>query len=147
MDSLTLHEACINDSFISKYYKGIFARNELCFIHIEKPALYIVNTAHAFESYGHWLVIFISDNDQVEIFDSFAKELNSRHANILNFVMSLNKSYTFSNKIIQSPLSLKCGLFCLYFAYFRSRNISFDEILNIFSSVDLISNDRIVVDL
>ena len=146
MDSLTLHEACVNDEFISRYYKGIFARNELCFIQVEKPVLYIVNTEHAFVNYGHWIVIFISNDDQVEMFDSFAKALNCRHVNISNFIISLNKTRLLSNKIIQSSLSSKCGLFCLYYAYFRSRNISFDCILNRFSCNDLVFNDNIVKD-
>ena len=146
MNSLVLHEACTNDDFICKYYKGIFARNELCFIEFEKPALYIVNTAHSFQSYGHWIVIFISDNDQVEIFDSFAKKISDRHANILNFVMRLNKSYVYSNKRIQSTISTKCGWFCLYFAYFRCRNISFSSILNQFCDSDLDLNDKIVIE-
>ena len=146
MESLVLHEACMNDEFICKYYKGIYARNELCFIQVEKPALYIVNTAHAFESYGHWIVLFISDNDQVEIFDSLAKELSDRHINIVNFVKRLNKVYVFSNKRIQSSLSTKCGWFCLYYAYFRCRNILFNSILNHFCGTNLELNDKIVID-
>ena len=146
MESLVLHEACMNDEFICKYYKGIYARNELCFIQVEKPALYIVNTAHAFEAYGHWIVLFISDDYQVEIFDSFAKKLSDRHVNILNFVLSLNETFVLSNKRIQSKMSMKCGWFCLYYAYFRCRNISFNEILKHFFVTELAFNDKIVVD-
>ena len=144
MDSLTLHNACVNDKYICKYYKGVYARNEFCSIKIEKSALYIVNTEHLSICFGHWIVIFVSCDNVVEIFDSFAKPLQNRHIDFSNFLQSLNKTYCMSNKRIQGLFSMKCGMFCLYFAYFRTRNISLNDILNHFSSINFIQNDYLV---
>ena len=142
MNSLMIHNICVDDENISRYYKGIYARNELCFIELEQPALYIVNTAHAFESYGHWIVIFVTDDGVIEYFDSLGKRLYSRHKNFKNFILSKNKTYRESMVRIQSQTSSTCGLFCLYYCYFRVRKFSLSYILNHFSKSCYCKNEN-----
>lgn len=137
-----IHNTCVSDENISRYYKGIYARNELCFIELEYPALYIVNTAHSFEKYGHWVVFFVTDKGMIEYFDSLAIKLCSRHVNFRNFVLSKNKTFSESKIRIQSQMSFSCGLFCLYFCYFRVRKFSLSCILNHFSTSNLCKNEN-----
>jgi len=49
-----------------------------------------------------------------------------------------------SQSQVQSNLSEVCGQFCLYWLVKRHRRVSFEDIMNEFSTTNLMSNDKIV---
>ena len=88
---------------------GVFARDELPKGTL-LPGAYVVNSHNA--PGRHWFLLYVGDN--IELYDSLGK--SPRHYN-------LNMNCVYSKDKIQSNDTVTCGLFVLYFLYWRSRGI------------------------
>jgi hypothetical protein len=120
-------DACLQDRF-----RGVFARDQVlrCLI----PGFFICNTALYVERGEHW----VSDDYNVEFFDSFGKS-----PQFYGWDISGNVKY--NKKTLQSLDSDVCGMYCLFFLYFRCRGLKMESILQKFST-NRVQNDRFVVD-
>ena len=79
--------------------------------------------------------------EHIEYFDPLGKEPN----NIIEDYLTLMgpNGYLRNVKRVQGARSVNCGQFCLYYAYFKSRDVSMGAILSSFT-VDYDFNDYIV---
>ena len=129
------------DPYISRIYGGTLAIDELPRTQQARPTLFIVNTDPAHLPGSHWLGVYVSDKS--EHFDSAGQPPLPRLKNFLSN-QSLSSVYMYNNIRIQDSSSYTCGLFCLMYAYYRSRGLSFDTFLSMFSYSDLEQNESVV---
>lgn len=124
---------------------GVFAVDKLP-KNIFSKKIFIINTDPSYLPGKHWVVVFFPTDSFPEFFDSFGKDPTYYNQSIFNFLIERNsRGFVYNSKCIQAVQSSACGLFCLYYLYFRIRGYSFEKILERFGQ-NLEHNDLIVVD-
>lgn len=141
-----LEKFLYSDILLYHNTEGVFAIDKIPNKNKYKKC-FIINSDPSFLPGQHWIAIFLPSNGLPEFFDSFGKSPSSYSESLLNFLLDQNsKGFIYNYKKIQSSESSTCGLFCLYFLYYRIRGYSFTEILKRFGK-NLSQNDLIVIDL
>lgn len=138
MNTTQLEEYMLADQYIRMYYGGVLPSNRLPLISENKPKIYIVNTDDEFKPGQHWIVLFTDDVG--EYFDSLGKEPLQEFK---DFLIINGPMYIMNEKQLQSQQSNLCGLYALYYAYFRCRGCTMKDILHIFTD-NLLYNDMLV---
>jgi hypothetical protein len=81
-----------------------------------------------------------------EFFDSLAKPPSFYSELLLDFLLKQNSNgFVHNTKKLQSTKSTTCGMFCLYFLYYRIRGDKFSDLINRFGN-NMMQNDSIVID-
>ena len=100
---------------------------------IEHPSLIVVLNLDSSEKKGsHWIVLHYILNQIVEhIFGSIGRQPDEY---IYNILFKQRLTYKYNNKRLQSLYSNTCGLFCLFYSYYSSRNEDMVRILDRFGT-------------
>ena len=99
-------------------------------------SFFISNSDPHYKIGSHWMCFYAISSKKFEFFDSFG-----RAPYILSHLKYLkNKTVSYNDKCIQHPLSLNCGLYCIYYMIMKHKGLSLGDIQSIFSN-DLIAND------
>lgn len=138
MNTAQLERYMLNDVFIRQYYGGVLAADQLPLV-VRKPTIYIVNTDPIALKGEHWLVLFM-DNDLCEHFDSAGFPPRQ---DFEVYLTAKGPDYLYNTERVQHVDSNTCGLFCLFYAYFRCRGFSMLEIMSMFSE-NLLINEVLV---
>lgn len=118
----------LNDAYIRPLFGGVLAKDELPLV-VQKPTVFIVNTDPIALPGSHWVVLFM---DKIcEHFDSAGFKPRDGFD---TYLTAKGPNYMFNDTRLQNVSSSTCGLFCLFYCYFRCRGFSFVDILNMFSS-------------
>lgn len=121
---------------------GVFASNELPKLNSFKilPYYLIVNTDNRNLPGQHWVCIFVYDSNIAEIFDSFGRFPNNYIQHWLN---TYSRKWYYNTRIVQPLLSTSCGLFCLYFIYYRYYNskLCLNQFINNLFSYNVYENE------
>ena len=80
------------------------------------------------------------DQGKFEHFDSQGRKPDNK---IHNLLMINNMTYKYNNQRLQNFLTETCGLYCIYYSYYSSKNRNMEDILKDFNS-NLENNDQIV---
>jgi hypothetical protein len=109
----------------------VLACNELPPIStIANGTAFIVNLEENWKPGNHWIVLFCASETEIELFDSIVSNAEERNTYIETFVnqypwMLINKGAR-----LQDSVSESCGLFCLYFLYYRCKeHLSMETII------------------
>ena len=107
------------DFFLKNECWGVFARDEVP--NTLLPGGYVINTEDRGEPGQHWIAIWV--NKTVEFMDSFGfkPEHYGWHFNLPTY---------YNSSRIQRLNTDTCGAFCIYFLYYKCRNITMYDILN-----------------
>ena len=127
----------LRDPYIRQYYGGVVALDQIPKI-IKKPSIFIVNSDSAHLPGRHWLAVFFTRVN--EHFDSAgfypSRDLESE-------LIAHGPKFRYNDTRVQAFNSETCGLFCLFYCYFRCRGYSFSDIMNMFSK-NLYVNEHLV---
>jgi len=126
----------------NKWFRGVFASDELLGLEHLPPYGIIVNTDPKSKPGSHWIAIFAESSHHAEYFDSFG-----RPPFVSSIVEHLNSSadcFCYNTQCIQHPLSVACGHFAIGFLKARFNSISFASFLSRFNVDKLEENDQIV---
>lgn len=127
----------LNDVYIRRYYGGVVALDQLP-NSIDKPTIFIVNTDPAHKPGRHWLGVFFTTIN--EHFDSSGFYPNST---IERELVVHGPRFRYNTNRVQAFYSDTCGLYCLFYCYFRCRGYTFSQILDMFTD-NLQLNEHIV---
>lgn len=127
----------LRDPYIRQYYGGVVALDQLP-AQMNKPAIYIVNSDPAELPGRHWFAVFFTTVN--EHFDSAGFYPN---ATLEDELIVHGPRFQYNNRRVQAYHSDTCGLYCLFFCYFRCRGYSFRDIMNMFSE-NLQVNEHVV---
>ncbi len=130
------------NTFLSKYscFLGTFSRDFLPRKYIRKrPCALIVNTDESTKPGEHWISLFLTKSNKAEYFDSFG--FYPLHKEIYKFLeINRIKTLVYNTEQLQDYSSKTCGAYCVLFVKFRCLNLSFCDVINLFST-NRINND------
>ena len=140
MNTLELWDALSKNPVTTNDFGGVFPSDLLPKIPEQK--YYIVNDQAAGQMGNHW--ICMSFVECPEFFDSLGYS-PSHYSNTLfeEYLIVNGPQYKYNSKRLQNFGSDTCGLFCLYYIYFKCMGYSLSDIVNSFSN-NLRYNDNIV---
>ena len=95
---------------------------------MRKPSIFIVNTDPISLPGDHWIALYMDDTCEHFDPDGF-----SPRPYFETYLMAKGSKYKYNGKRVQDYISETCGRFCLIYYYFRARNFTFEEILNMFT--------------
>lgn len=122
----------------SKYFDGVFAKDTL--IDIESPPkLLVCNTDNVSEPGEHWVLFHIKKNHAL-FYDPLGKDFSHYGSEFSNFVDTWSTSHEICSIRTQPLDSSLCGVYCLYFAYFRCLGKSMRSIVKSMKSSEFVSN-------
>lgn len=91
---------------------------------------------------SHWLVLFRSNKDSIEIFNSLGYNNILKLRPYLKF--NFKATLYYNNTPVQRSTTSSCGLYCIYFAILRLLNLdqSFEEIMEEIFTSELETNEN-----
>ncbi len=97
---------------------GVFARNELPIPLF--PGGYIINSEDRGSPGEHWLAVYVTEDGQVEFVDSLGRKPTD---------YELNLNCTYYSSPVQLDSSRNCGLYVLYYLFWRTRGVPMHVIM------------------
>ena len=90
------------------------------------------------------LSLFLFQTKKAFYFDPFGER--PANADIIKFMSSLERTFTWNKIKIQHEVSSFCGFYCLAYLVSLKRRISFSRFKNLFSIQNLKQNDKKVIE-
>lgn len=106
-------------------YKGTFSLNNHPTIQ-NYPSCFVVNTQTSNLSGQHWFAIWVSNNRNGEVFDSYGVIPPTRTQLWMNTHCNI---WTFNKTLYQNLFSDLCGAYCIYFIVNRLYKNSMKDVL------------------
>ena len=120
---------------------GVFSSDTLPTSMKKRPAIIVCNTDLSDRSGEHWICIYIDINRCREFFDSFGRRPCQPFC---SFIDKYCMNWTYNDRQLQHILSSLCGVYCVFFAIFKSYGHDRRRIVCAFTDYSML-NDRIMV--
>ena len=149
MDSLTLLQIIGSDSILKESMTGIYSLDTIPGIfELNKGFIFNTETSQVLNK-GHWILCFYYMKGNLKCFD-FLCSFASKISEFPSLENEIRKSADIIFEIpypIQLESSSSCGSYCLYFAFFCSRQFYGKQIVKHFFSPQLFGIQRYINDL
>ena len=126
---------------LKSHFEGVFAIDTIP--HFKKTSFAIINTDLSGSKGVHWVAIYLSPHNSLEVFDSAAEHFEA----ISEALKKVGNYNIIHNTAPYQKFGTKsCGLFCIYFILNRILNLETDfyDILNNIFSSNLDINEDII---
>ena len=134
MNTLQLKDVMKRDRLGKESFLGVFPMDLLPKQEVlQRPFSLIVNTAPSSHKGQHWLAVYVDDEGQGEMFDSYGHSASFYDRRLEHFLQRNCMFHVYNSRQVQSFTSDVCGQFCLFFLLHRCRGIPADSIVNTFS--------------
>ena len=139
------------DQLVELLKKYKFSKNKFCGVlsldqvplkRVKHPCAFVVNTHDSTQPGEHWFAIYLPVRGPAEYFDSYG--LPPFQQRIVEFLKKNSNSFIHNKQRIQSDTSVNCGLFSLFYLYFRTKGYTMKQYLKFFVKDNLSYNDHIV---
>ena len=131
------------DPHASRYFRGVFPKDQLPRHISGKPACYVINTDSSRGPGEHWVAVWLHHDGRSEYFDSFG--LPPRHREIIDFLRRNSVTwYHHNRRLLQNVTSSTCGLYVIYYICMKSRGWSMRRLLRPFHPHRQRANDELV---
>ena len=146
MDTLQIYKVLACDPETKRHFRWVGPKDKLEKT-ARRPALYVANTDPSGKPGRHWVAMFLEADGTGTFFDSFGRAPSAVDSTFEKFIEKHSDVQIVWNTIpIQCPVSMTCGLYCLYVLCWLCRGFVLDEILSDFDPNDLLSNDDSVLE-
>ena len=142
MDTIQLTLILRKDKFTRGVFQGVYPSDKLPASVSQYPALYIANVDTSDKPGSHWVAFYFTKEQEGEFFDSYGAPLSKYSGTFTTFLNNNSNQWIFNAVILQSIYSKVCGHHCLYFALYRSGQISMSTIVHSFSNKTRITEDK-----
>ena len=143
MDTIQLTLTLRKDKFTRGVFQGVYPSDKLPASVSQYPALYIANVDTSDKPGSHWVAFYFTKEQEGEFFDSYGSSPNKYSGTFTTFLKNNSNQRIFNTTTSQSIYSKVCRHYCLYFALYRSRQISTSTIVRCFSKNER-KNDSLV---
>ena len=125
MNADQIRRFILKDPIARTFFGGVVSSNNIPRASpSQKPKFYIVNTDPDYKPGEHWVVLW---NDHISnYFDPTGR------FPFFEAEAALKRPWIWNSTRVQPLFSNKCGLFCLYFVYYKSRGYSMTDIVKSF---------------
>lgn len=106
-----------------------------------KPCGLIINTHGAYQPGEHWLAMYFDAYGNGELFDSYG--ITSISSVFGQFLRKHSKHAFIHDRWLQSMDTSVCGMYCIYYLYFKCRGSSYTEMFSKFD-INLPRNDAFI---
>ena len=122
-------------------FQGIHSADQLPEI-LQSGQSLLFNASDAGEIGTHWMCLYQEANT-LEQFDSFGNP-----PSVYNLKGKLPQSniFTYTDRRLQGNSSEVCGVYCMYYLFYKSRGFPTSKIVNDLFSMDYDQNDRYLID-
>lgn len=150
MNTQQIEHCLTKNPYTKKIINGVYAADLLPSLDkIVKPLL-IANTRESSHEGEHWISFFVNEKRRLlEIFDSSGQLTpnNNKH-----FSVYLSKNFKgmrvkYNTRCVQHLFSNICGVYCIVYALYRAKNVSFEKFLQMFDLKDTYGNDKKVMSI
>ena len=142
MNNFEIAEVLMKLEVTADRFMGVYSSDNLP-ERIESGGCLIANTDPSSASGRHWISMFKRqrrEDSTVEYFDPLGK----RPAQGAMTDYFRDKSYVYNCKQLQSNDSESCGLFCIFFLYYRCLGYSMNSIVDDLLTDDVNTNEFII---
>jgi len=141
MDTLQILSVLKSDTATAPICGGVFASDRLP-VPVKVPSALVVNFDPSDKPGSHWISIYIDSSGKGEYFDPLAMPIPE--GPIQKFLRTNCRSVSRAAVPVQGSMSSACGPHCLFFLLLRSRGLSMNRIINLYSK-DRVANDYMAV--
>lgn len=127
MNTLELLFAMYRDVGMRVQGGGVWPADALIHLKCKRPSFFIVNTSEGNNIGTHWVALYLPEKGPFEFFDPLGHPPEHYHAYFKFFLLGFG--YSWNRVAYQAPYSVLCGEYCLYFGYYRCRNMSMRHVL------------------
>ena len=134
MNSTQLAIILKKDKYTRAVFQGVYPSDKLPTRVSSFPALLIANVDTSEKPGSHWVAFYFTKDRKGEFFDSYGLPPSNYAGTFSSFLNNNSNGWSFNSVTLQSIDSKVCGHYCLYYASFRSRQVSMSTIVHRFSS-------------
>ena len=134
---------CALESVASGYKYAVCAADRLPGTITHFPQGFIVNTDKYGQVGKHWIAIWLEDATTGQFFDSYGKKPIYYGKGFKHFLTKQCDFHDYNQKVLQSPDTVTCGFYCVYYIMLKTRGYSLSQILSDFSD-NTYANDAFV---
>ncbi len=141
MDTKQLMTLLNSSEVTQPYFLNVYALDQLPKHRItESKWLLIANSCPSNRAGLHWLAIFKTNDNSIEVFDSYGGDPTVY--DLIPFLRAQTVTKCQYNATrLQALDSQVCGHYCLYYAYWRCRRKTMHDIIDSFSNINYARND------
>ena len=121
------------DKFTRGVFQGVYPSDKLPASVSQFPALLIANVDTNDKPGSHWVAFYFTKEQEGEFFDSYGSPPSKYSGTFTTFLNNSSNQRSFNTMTLQSIYSKVCRHYCLYFALYRSRQLSKSTIVHCFS--------------
>lgn len=129
MNTKQLYYALISNKITKDKFDGIYSRDTLQDI-VVKPEFIICNTDYSYNPGKHWVAYYFDEKGNAEFFDSLGKPMKYYGKEFVLFARIFAKKIKETKIRTQPKNSTLCGIYCLFYIYYRCQGYSLDKIVN-----------------
>ena len=147
MDTTQLTLILRKDKFTRCVFQGVYPSDLLPASVSHYPALFIANVDTSDKPGSHWVAFYFTKEQEGEFFDSYGSPPSKYSGTFITFLNNNSIQWTFNTVTLQSIYSKVCGHYCLYFALYRSLQISMSTIVHRFSKNSTKNDILVIIDI
>jgi len=137
MNTIQLTKIMKSHPSSKKLYLGTFSVDTLP-TNIKYPSCLIFNNQRSDQPGQHWVAIYFGANKKAEFFDSFGG--SPKDYGIDGYMKKHALSTVYNKQVLQTKLSVYCGLYCLLFLICKCKHRSLKYFLNLFDKPKINDN-------
>ena len=143
MNSTMIEKILKSDRRTKNVFGGVYASDKLPEKVDRYPKAFVANVDTSDKPGSHWISFCFESPERSELWDPLGQKPNTYTFSFVSFLARNSLQWTYIPRTVQSAFSNVCGHICIYYIFYRCRNVSMGTIMYKFT-INLEQNDRLV---